>query len=896
MNGEKWQQVKQIFQSALEHAPDQREVFLADACADDAGLRREVEILLVSFENADDDSFMQQAAIGEVAEMMVGAENKLEIGQWLDRYKIISLIGKGGMGEVYLAKDKKLDRQVAVKILNEEFSRHESNLERFIREAKSASALNHPNILVVHEVGESEDAHYIVSEFIKGKTLREMLKESPPSLAEVLDIAIQTANALSAAHEAHLVHRDIKPENIMIRPDGFVKVLDFGLAKLVEQKNKPILGLEDLTLKQNQTAKGVILGTINYMSPEQARGKDIDTRTDIWSLGVVLYEMLTGKPPFAGETMSDTISAILSKNPVPLAASVPNIPKELERIIGKTLRKNRDERYHHIKELLIDLKDFKKELEFNEILERSTAPSTNGEASANNSAIAKAAQIAQTASSAEYIFGEIKQRKRGVLSVLAILLLSAVGLGYWFFSHRTASINVRQIESIAVLPFINESGNADTEYLSDGMTETLISSLAQLPNLNVKARSSVFHYKGKGTDANTVGKELNVQAILNGRVVQRGQELILYLELVDTQTGNRIWGDQYNRKLSDLVSLQSEIARDVSNKLRVKLSGADEQKLAKNYTANPEAYQLYLRGNFHVDKRTEKEIRKGIEYLEQAIVTDPNYALAYAGLASAYVALPNYSKVQWSEVMPKVKDATLKALSLDNNLAEAHTMLGLIMTTDGDDAGAEREYQRAMELNPNSAMAYHFSSNLFRLQGKLEEAVAQQRRAVEIEPLSPIINREYASKLFFARRYDEAIAQFKKTIELDAGFPSAHYGLALVYWMKGNYAEAVEEHAKHQELNGEPQKAALLRESFAKGGWQEFLRTITDESRQFDLSWDNLTTYYAALGEKDKAFELLNKRFENRKIRPGALVDPRLDPLRDDPRFDELVKRVGIPQ
>jgi TolB-like protein/Tfp pilus assembly protein PilF len=606
--------------------------------------------------------------------------------------------------------------------------------------------------------------------------------------------------------------------------------------------------------------------------------------------------MLTGKPPFAGETTSDTISAILSKNPAPLAASVPDIPKELERIIGKTLRKNREERYHHIKELLIDLKDFKKELEFNEILERSTAPSTNDEAATNNSAVVTSAQTAQPASSAEYIFGEIKQHKRGVLAVLAILLVSSIGFGYWFLSHRVASTNVRQIESIAVLPFINESGNADIEYLSDGMTETLIGSLSQLPNLNVKARSTVFRYKGKETNPQTVGKELNVQAIVNGRVVQRGEQLTLSLELVDAQTENVIWSEQYNRKTIDLVSLQSEIARDVSNKLRVKFSGADEQRLAKNSTTNPEAYQLYLKGRFHLNKRTKSDMQKALDYFQQSVAVDPNYALGYAGIAENYLAFESYRIAPLSETKPKAKDAVLKALSLDPELGEAHTALGLVLFQDGDDDGAEREYQRAIELNPNYAMTYHYYRNLLGSQKKYEEALAMQRRALEIEPFSLIINREYGMIYFIMRRYDEAIAQLKKTVELDATYPSVHYNFSLAYWMKGNYAEAVEEQAKYQELNGEPQKAALLRESFAKGGWQGFLRTITDESQQFDLSWDNLTTYYAALGEKDKAFELLNKRFENRKIRPGALVDPRLDPLRDDPRFDELVKRVGLRQ
>jgi len=567
----------------------------------------------------------------------------------------------------------------------------------------------------------------------------------------------------------------------------------------------------------------------------------------------------------------------------------------LERIVGKTLRKNRDERYHHIKELLIDLKDFKKELEFNEILERSTAPLTNDEASANNAAIVTSAHTAQTTSSAQYIFGEIKQYKRGALAVITILLLSAIGFSYWFFLHRTASTNIRQIESIAVLPFINESGNVDIEYLSDGMTETLIGSLSRLPNLNVKARSSVYRYKGKETNPQIIGKELNVQAIVNGRVVQRGEQLTLSLEVVEAQTENVIWSEQYNRKTADLVSLQSEIARDVANKLRVKLSGADEQKLAKNYTANPEAYQLYLKGRFYLNKRTRQDNQEALEYFQQSVAVDPNYALGYAGLAEAYqLAQSNQRLSRSSELKQKSKDAVLKALSLDPELAEAHTVLGNALYGDGDDVGAEREYQRAIELNSNYGATYLYYRNLLRSNGRFEESDAMARRGLEIEPFSLILNREYGSNLFFARRYDEAIAQLKKTIELDASFPSAHYGLALAYWMKGNYAEAVEEQAKYQELINEPNKAASLRESFTKGGWQGFLRTITDDSRQIDLSWDDLTAYYTTLGEKDKAFELLIKRFENREVRPGSLIDPRFDPLRDDPRFEELVRRVRL--
>jgi len=479
------------------------------------------------------------------------------------------------------------------------------------------------------------------------------------------------------------------------------------------------------------------------------------------------------------------------------------------------------------------------------------------------------------ASSAGYMVGGIRQHKRAATAAAAVMLAAVIGLGYFLFSSRP-TINVPQIGSIAVMPFANESGNADIDYLSDGLTETLISSLSQLQNLDVKAHSSVIRYKGKETSANSIARELNVQAFLNGKVRQRGGDLSLYVELVDAASEKAIWSQTYDRPMSNLVVLQREIAHDVAGKLRSRLSGEDEQRLAKRTTANPEAYRLLMLGNYHVGKRKETEILRGIEYFEKAIALDQNYAAPYAGLAAAYIVLPNYSKVPFPEVMPKIKDATLKALALDNDLAEAHTSLGFIMQNTGDLAAAEREYKRAIELNPNSSMAYHFYSQYYRMGGKLEEAVELQRRAVEIDPLSLIVNREYGNKLYVARRYDDAIEQLKKTIELDPSFASAHYSLAVVHWAKGNHAEAVEGHAKYQELINEPAKAGLLRENFAKGGWLAFLQTITDESKQFDLAWNGLAPYYAAMGEKDKAFAELSNRFANRRVRPGPLMDPTL--------------------
>jgi TolB-like protein len=453
--------------------------------------------------------------------------------------------------------------------------------------------------------------------------------------------------------------------------------------------------------------------------------------------------------------------------------------------------------------------------------------------------------------------------------------------------------------SIAVLPFANASGDPNIDYLSDGMTESLINSLSQLPNLAVKARSTVFRYKGREADSQKVGSELNVQAVLNGRVLQRGYDLTLSLELVDAKTGDQIWGEQYSRKLSDLVTLQAEIARDVSNKLRVKLSGADEQRLAKNYTANTQAYQLYLRGRFYWNKRTVKDIRKSIEFFQQAVALDPNYTLAYTGLADAHTVLPTYGGAASAEVVPKAREAALKALSLDDQLAESHISLGMILNYyDYDFAGAEREFRRAIELNPNSAAAHQFYGNLLTHLGRQEEAFAELRRALEIEPLSLIINRFYGLALLYARRYEESATQLKKTIELDASFVPAYDTLMNVYRLQGKHADSVEASANAEEALGNFEEAALMRESFAKGGWQGFLRAMTEKPQLNNRkSRYIVATYHVELGEKDKALTELEKAYEDREFFMILLkVDPRLDPLRSDPRFAELMRKVGFPQ
>src|SRR6266496_935938 len=804
----------------------------------------------------------------------------------ISHYRIISKIGAGGMGEVYLAHDTTLNRRVALKVLPADLISNRERLHRFEQEARAASALNHPNIITIHEIGAEADTHFIATEFIEGETLWQRLQTARVEIAETLNIAIQIAAALDAAHRSGIVHRDIKPENVMLRADGLVKVLDFGLAKLTEKQDGVSANSQAPTRALVKTLPGAVMGTVAYMSPEQARGLAVDARTDVFSLGVVLYEMLAGGLPFAGETASDMIAAILTCEPAPLDETT---PLELQRIVRKSLQKNADERYQTVKDLLIDLKALKQGQDFTAELKRSSIPTRADQS------VPTQDQSVRTTSSAEYIASGVRQRKGIFTVVLAILLLATLGLGYWFYNHRAT--NRTPIESIAVLPFINEGGNADVEYLSDGMTETLISSLSQLPKLNVKARSSVFRYKGKDTNAWTIGRELNVQAILMGRVVQRGEQLTLYLELVDAQSGNRIWGEQYNRKLKDLITLQSDIARDVSQKLKTKFLGPDEQPLAKNYTGNVEAYQLYLKGRFYWNKRTVSDFRRSIEYLQQAIAADPNYALAYAALANSYASLSNSNGAPPREVIPKARQAALKALSLDERLVEAHTALGIVLCDEYDFAGAEREYKHALELNPNDATAQLQYGWLLTFFARHEEALAEDRRALEIEPLSLSINRAYGDHLLYARRYDESIAQLKKTLDLDANFETAHNSLGYAYWMNTNYAESVEEFAKRREAGGSQQLAALVRESFAKGGWAGFLQMRIGEFQTSNTSSYAVAIYRAALGEKDEAFAELNKAYENREFGLELLkVDPRLDPLRSDPRFAELMRKVGLPQ
>jgi eukaryotic-like serine/threonine-protein kinase len=836
-------------------------------------------------------------------------QNKeLSPGTTLSHYRIVSKIGAGGMGEVYLAQDtSELGRNVALKILPAEVAKDKDRLQRFTQEARTVSNLNHPNILTVYEFGQSGSASFIATEYIDGVTLRQHVSSRRLKLIDVLDVTIQVVAALNAAHEADVTHRDLKPENVMVRKDHIVKVLDFGLAKLSERSLTPTSssGSEDATRMQVNTSPGIVMGTVSYMSPEQSVAKDVDHRTDIWSAGVLLYEMLAGAVPFPGKDIHRQIIAIQEAEPSPLSQHVEGVPERLEEIVAKCLAKDKNERYQTAKDLLIDLRNLRRKLDLDAEIERTVAPAlraTNTAASGGttqNSQLNPASTSAgdhPTGSSAEYVVSGIKRHKIAA----AIVMLAVIGIATAYY------LNVRRsetaVESIAVMPFINESGKPDAEYLSDGMTETLITSLSQIPNLKVKARSSVFRYKGKEIDAKTVGKDLGVHAILNGRIAQVGDQLTLNLELVDVQTENILWSERYSRKQADLVSLQSEIAKDVSTKLKAKLSGAEETKVIKTATADPEAYQAYLKGRYYWNRRTAENLKKAIEQFKSATDRDPNYALAFVGLADCYAVLNEYAGTPTSETLPQSKAYAERALAIDGQLAEPHATLGSINEASWQFGEAEKEFKRAIELNPNYPTAYHWYSILLKSLGRNDEAAAMIRRAQELDPLSSVIAVNVSRMYQLQNNHDASIENCLKLIELDPNFGPAHEYLALSYLRRGRNAEAITAAEKAADLsNGAAITLGHLGYVYAVAGKQadalRKIKELEDKYARKEALGQYIATVYMGLGHQDKVFEWLEKDFQ---VRNGKLAEIRwqipFEPLRDDPRFKDLIKRMGLPE
>jgi serine/threonine-protein kinase len=826
--------------------------------------------------------------------------------QTFSHYRIIKWLGAGGMGEVYLAEDTKLSRNVAIKFLTEGLAADEHARRRLVREAHAAAKLDHPNICTIHEVGEEAGRSFIVMQYVEGQRLADRIRNKPLELGECLEVAAQVADALAEAHSHGIIHRDVKPQNIMLTARLQAKVMDFGIAEVI--RDRSLVESEAVT-QSLLTEPGAIVGTVRYMSPEQTRGETLDARSDIFSFGVVLYEMVTGHQPFAAESAAMTITAIVSREPAPLARYTRGVPLELERIVSKALKKDREERYQTARDLLIDLRSLKHRLEFEQELERALPPDTGkgGTRPAVTAAIelveTGGSAATQTVTTAGNLRGGLNRHRRGLTIAAAPLVLTVATLFYLFYFPASD----KALDSIAVLPVVNAANDPETEYLSDGITESLINSLSQFPQLRVVARTTAFRYKGKEIDPRQVGRELGVRAVLTGRLTQRGDKLALQVDLVETGEGSQVWGEQYDRKASELLAVKQELTRDISEKLRLRLGVEDEKRLTRGDAGNTEAYELYLRGRHFWNRRTGANIKKAMEHFQQAIDKDPNYALAYVGLADCYVVLEEYAGTPASETLPKARAALQRALQIEDSLAEAHASLGIIDYNSWNFSEAEREFRRAIELNSNYATAHHWYSAYIRLvKGRSDEAMAEIRQAQQLDPLSPIIGINVAAIHLMKGELDAAIEESKKVLELDPKFPEAHRALGFAYLRQGRYEEAIAELEKAVESSGRQSRClANLGACYAVAGkkaeTRAILKELEDKYDRREALGQNLANLYAALGDKERAFAYLEKDFQaGSGTLPGIAYEAGYNILRDalssDPRWNDLLLRIGLPQ